>query len=77
MTANDCMHAGGLFHFKKDNPAYSIKPEDSGKKPRRASDGAARGGGGGAGGSRVGDRRPSQPYQKRPGKNVENALNLL
>ena len=27
------MHAGGLFHFKKDNPAYSIKPEDYGKLP--------------------------------------------
>ena len=27
------MHAGGLFHYKKDNPAYSIKPEDYGKLP--------------------------------------------
>lgn len=27
------MLAGNLFHFKKDQPEYSIKPEDHGSKP--------------------------------------------
>jgi hypothetical protein len=28
LTANDCMHAGGLFHFKKGHTAYSLDPKD-------------------------------------------------
>ena len=28
LTANDCMHAGGLFHFKNGHTAYSLDPKD-------------------------------------------------
>jgi hypothetical protein len=31
----DIMIAGGLFHFKKDNAQYSLKPEDYATKPRQ------------------------------------------
>ena len=38
-AANDCMHAGGLFHYKKGHTAYSIDPNDYQKMPLYAPSG--------------------------------------
>ena len=41
-AANDCMHAGGLFHYKKGHTAYSIDPNDYQKMPVYAPSGENR-----------------------------------